>query len=81
MCILYLFNSKQSLSLKEIADEMGFDEETAKKNLQSLSTPNLRIVVFKDGKFQVNLEFKSPRKRIMFPIPLLDAVVKQKKIT
>ena len=33
MCILSLFNFYPVLSLKEIADHMGFDEETAKKNM------------------------------------------------
>ena len=40
----------------------------------------MRILVVREGKYKVNLEFKSPKKRIMFPIPILEAVVKQKKI-
>lgn len=36
MCILYMFNYKTELTLAEIAEQMGFDEETARKNLQSL---------------------------------------------
>mmetsp|Transcript_15111 Transcript_15111/g.23356 ORF Transcript_15111/g.23356 Transcript_15111/m.23356 type:complete len:267 (+) Transcript_15111:1127-1927(+) len=33
MCILYLFNYDKQLTLAEIADHMGFDEETCKKNV------------------------------------------------
>jgi len=80
MCILYLFNFDKELSLDEIAEHMGFDQETCKKNVQSLTTPQLRILVQHDGKFRVNTAFKNPRKRLIFPIPILEAVVKQHKI-
>ena len=33
MCVLYLFNYYQELTLAEVAEHMGFDEETAKKNM------------------------------------------------
>ena len=33
MCILFLFNYYPDLALSEIAEHMGFDEETAKKNM------------------------------------------------
>ena len=33
MCILYLFNFDKELSLAEIAEHMGFDDETCKKNI------------------------------------------------
>ena len=39
MCILYLFNFHPELTLEEIGEHMGFDSETAKKNVQSLMTP------------------------------------------
>jgi cullin 1 len=68
------------MTLDQIAEHMGFNEETAKKNVQSLMTPTMKILTQKDNKFSVNLEFKSPKKRIMFPIPILEPVVKQKKI-
>ena len=34
-----------------------------------------------DGKFRVNTAFRNARKRLIFPIPILEAVVKQQKIT
>ena len=37
MCILYLFNFSEKLTLDEIIEHMGFDMETAKKNMQSLA--------------------------------------------
>mmetsp|Transcript_15028 Transcript_15028/g.25543 ORF Transcript_15028/g.25543 Transcript_15028/m.25543 type:complete len:117 (-) Transcript_15028:43-393(-) len=43
-------------------------------------TPQMRILVQKEGKFRVNMDFKSAKKRLMFPIPILEAVVKQVKI-
>ena len=33
MCILYLFNHYQELSIDEIREHMDFDIETAKKNV------------------------------------------------
>lgn len=33
MCILYLFNYKTEMTLEEIQEHMGFDTETAKKNV------------------------------------------------
>jgi hypothetical protein len=57
MCILYLFNHYAELTLAEIADHMGFDEETCKKNVQSLTTPKARLLSFNDGKFKVNTKF------------------------
>lgn len=33
MCILFLFNYQKEMNMNEIADAMGFDEETCKKNL------------------------------------------------
>ena len=33
MCILYLFNYQSELTLDEIREHMGFDVETAKKNV------------------------------------------------
>ena len=59
MCILYLFNHFTELTLAEIADHMGFDEETCKKNVQSLTTPKARLLSFNDGKFKVNEKFSS----------------------
>ena len=37
MCILCLFNYKSEYTLKEICESMGFDEDTSKKNLHSLT--------------------------------------------
>jgi len=64
------------MSIEEIAEHMGFDDETCKKNVQSLTTAMLKILVHNDGKFRVNTAFKSQRKRLIFPIPILEAVVK-----
>ena len=33
MCVLYLFNFQSEMTLAEICEHMGFDEETAKKNM------------------------------------------------
>lgn len=57
MCVLYLFNYYAELTLPEIAEHMGFDEETAKKNMQSMMTSKSKIIVQKDGKFRVNAVF------------------------
>lgn len=57
MCILYLFNHYQELSIDEIREHMDFDIETAKKNVQSLMTNNGKILIMANGKFKVNLLF------------------------
>ena len=33
MCILYMFNYYKEITLEDIKENMGFDEETAKKNI------------------------------------------------
>ena len=57
MCILYLFNHYNELTLDEIAEHMGFDPETCKKNVQSLTTPKARLLSHNEGKFKVNIKF------------------------
>lgn len=81
MCILCLFNFKAEMALSEIAESMGFDEETCKKNLQSLQVKQCQILICKDGKFSVNKNFKHNQRRINFPVPVLEESVKKEKIT
>lgn len=81
MCILYLFNHYVELTLEEIAEHMGFDTETCKKNVQSLTTPRAKLLSITDGKFKVNAKFTSQVKRVQFPVPILEASVKKEKVT
>ena len=81
MCILYLFNHYTELTLDEIADHMGFDQDTCKKNVQSLTTPRAKLLSVTDGKFKVNIKFSSQNKRVQFPVPILEAAVKREKVT
>lgn len=60
MCILYLFNYYEELTLAQIAEHMGFDEETAKKNMQSLMVMKSKLLTHVDGKFKINALFTSP---------------------
>jgi hypothetical protein len=59
MCILFLFNYYKELSLNDIAEHMGFDEETCKKNVQSLITPKAKLLILTDGKLRLNNNFNS----------------------
>ena len=59
---------------------MGFDQETCKKNLQSLMWAKGKILVVKDNVFSVNKAFKSQLRRITYPVPVLEEVVKKEKI-
>ena len=60
MCILSLFNFYEKLTIEEIIEHMGFDQETAKKNMQSLSKwKQARILKHQDGYFSVDKEFSS----------------------
>ena len=45
MCILYLFNYSKEMTLDEIKEQMGFDEETAKKNIHSMMQAKARLIV------------------------------------
>jgi hypothetical protein len=81
MCILYLFNHYTELTLDEIAEHMGFDNETCKKNVQSLTTPKAKLLSHNDGKFKVNIKFNSQNRRVQFPMPILEAAVKKEKVT
>jgi len=81
MCVLYMFNFYKELTLPEIAEHMGFDEETAKKNMQSLMTKQAKIITHEDGKFKVNMKFNSPYRRVNFPVPMLEESVKKERIT
>lgn len=81
MCILYLFNYYPELTLPEISDHMGFDEETAKKNMQSLMALKNKLLMHKDGKFMVNPNFQCPNRRVNFPVPMLEETVKKERIT
>jgi hypothetical protein len=69
------------MTMNEIADAMGFDEETCKKNLQSLMQPRTKILDKVDGKFKVVDKFNSPYKRVNFPVPMLEEAVKKERIT
>ena len=60
---------------------MGFDEETAKKNVQSLMTSKAALIIHNDGKFSVNKNFQSPKRRVNFPVPMLEEAVKKERIT
>jgi hypothetical protein len=39
---------------------MGFDEETAKKNMQSLMVNKSKLLNHQEGKFSINIAFNSP---------------------
>ena len=81
MCILYLFNHYNELTLEEIADHMGFDQETCKKNVQSLNTPKAKLLSHSEGKFKVNIKFASQQRRVQFPMPILEVAVRKEKVT
>lgn len=81
MCILYLFNYYQELTLADIAEHMGFDEETAKKNMQSLMVNKSKLLTHIEGKFKINALFTSPQRRVNFPVPMLEESVKKERIT
>lgn len=81
MCILYLFNYYPELTLGEISEHMGFDEETAKKNMQSLMALKNKLLQHKDGKFMINPNFQCPTRRVNFPVPMLEESVKKERIT
>lgn len=80
MCILSLFNYFEKLTVAEIQEHMGFDQETCKKNLQSLMWAKGKILLVKDNVFSVNKAFKSQLRRITYPVPVLEEVVKKEKI-
>ena len=81
MCILYLFNYQREMTMSEIADAMGFDEETCKKNIQSLMQPKTRILErVEGGKIKVTEKFNNPFKRVNFPVPMLEEAVKKERI-
>ena len=82
MCILYLFNYQKEMSLAEISEAMGFDDETCKKNLQSLMQPKTKLLEkIEGGRFKVTEKFMSPYKRVNFPVPMLEEAVKKERIT
>ena len=54
--------------------------ETAKKNIQSLMTPKAKILLHENNLFKVNKQLQSKLFRILFPVPLLEEVVKREKI-
>lgn len=83
MCILYLFNYQKELTIAEICEHMGFDENTCKKNMTSLMTPKARIITKeKDSeKYRVNNTFNSAHRRVNFPVPMLEEAVKKERIT
>jgi cullin 1 len=80
MCILYLFNYNTELTIQEISEHMGFDEETSKKNMQSLMTTKAKLITVENGKFKLNLKFMSPLRRVNFPVPMLEEAVKKERI-
>jgi cullin 1 len=81
MCILYLFNYNKELTLDEIREHMGFDEETAKKNIQSMMQPRARLIVMDNGKYKVNMQYSNKLTRITFPVPVLEELVKRERVT
>ena len=80
MCILNLFNFHQTMTNEDIQEAMGFDEETTKKNVHSLTTPKAKILVFKEGVWQLNSGFQSKLRRVNFPVPMLEESVKKERI-
>jgi len=80
MCILYLFNYNTELTIQEIAEHMGFDEETRKMNMQSLMTTKAKLITVENGKFKLNLKFMSPLRRVNFTVPMLEEAVKKERI-
>lgn len=81
LCILYLFNYNKELTLDEIREHMGFDEETAKKNLQSMMQPRAKLVILDGGKYKVNMQYSNKLTRITFPVPVLEELVKKERVT
>ena len=81
MCILYLFNFNKELTLDEIREHMGFDEETAKKNIQSMMQAKARLLVLVDGKYKVNMQYNNKHTRVTFAVPVLEELVKRERVT
>jgi cullin 1 len=83
MCILYLFNFYKELGMADISEHMGFDEETAKKNMNSLMALKSKLLSYdkETTHFKINALFSSPHRRVNFPVPLLEESVKKEKIT
>ena len=76
MCILQLFNNKDTYSLDEIRDATEIPEDELRRHLLSLCTPKLRILI-KDSKtkhinpndvFTFNADFTSKFRKIKVPL-------------
>ena len=77
MCILVLFNDRDTLTLKQIRDETQIPEEELRRHLVSLCTPKHRIlrkgskgkgISGDDDTFAYNAEFTSKMTRVKIPL-------------
>lgn len=76
MCILVLFNNRDTLTLKQIRDETQIPEEELRRHLVSLCTPKHRILrkgskgkgIGDDDTFAYNAEFTSKMTRVKIPL-------------
>lgn len=69
------------MTLKEIMENMGFDEETAKKNIHSMMQAKARLLIMEDGKYKVNKKYNNKHTRVTFPVPVLEELVKRERVT
>jgi len=77
MCILVLFNVRDTLTLKQIRDETQIPEDELRRHLVSLCTPKHRIlrkgskgkgISGDDDTFTYNVEFTSKMTRVKIPL-------------
>lgn len=89
-CILVLFNEeKTTLTYQQIKDAMNFDDETAKRQLHSLScvskyailekTPASKSINLEDS-FSINETFTSQLKKVKLPLPALEEFFSKEKV-
>ena len=85
MCILVLFNTRDTYTLKEIRDETQIPEDELRRHLVSLCTPKHRVlrkgskgkgISGDDDTFTYNSEFTSKMTRVKIPmVSMRDATV------
>ncbi len=80
MCILMMFNQKSEYTVEEIREAMSFDEETVKKNLQSLMMSRYQILQKTDNVVRVNDNYSSQLNKVTLPVPITEEVYKKEKV-
>lgn len=85
MCIIMLFNNTKVIKYRDIKHAMKFDDDTAHKNLKSLSLQKFKLLettnqggnILDEDEFFINEKFSSQLKRVVFPTPILEEVFKK----